>query len=129
MDRAGSVAPDADTAGVAGCAISEQWTDRLAVISASGALDMLTAPRLSAAITASLSGNPSAIIVDLSDTDFLASAGMSALVAGREEAGAAVEFRVVADGPATSRPLKMVGLADLIGLHPTLDAARATLSA
>ncbi len=123
------MAPDADTAGIAGCAISEQWTGRLAMISVSGVLDMLTAPRLSAAITASMTRNPSAIIVDLSDTDFLASAGMSALVAGREEAGAAVEFRVVADGPATSRPLKMVGLADLIGLHPTLDAARATLSA
>ncbi len=123
------MAPDADTAGIAGCAISEQWAGRLAMISVSGVLDMLTAPRLSAAITASMTRNPSAIIVDLSDTDFLASAGMSALVAGREEAGAAVEFRVVADGPATSRPLKMVGLADLIGLHPTLDAARATLSA
>ena len=35
---------------------------------------------------------------------------------------------MVADGPATSRPLKLVGLADVIGLYPTLDEARAALA-
>jgi len=51
------------------------------------------------------------------------------LVSASERAEGSFEFGVVADGPATSRPLTMVGLADMIGLHPTLDVARATLRA
>ncbi|MDA0251568.1 MAG: STAS domain-containing protein [Actinomycetota bacterium] len=99
------------------------------VISVAGVLDMLTAPQLEAVIAAALPKSPSAIIIDLSEVDFLASAGMGVLVEARERAGGTMKFGVVADGPATSRPLKLVGLADMIGLHPTLDEARSALSA
>ena len=134
MDHHRSAVPNlmaaaAAPAANAGCAISEHWIGRTVVISASGVLDMLTAPRLQAGIAASVSRNPSAVIVDLSGVEFLASAGMAVLVSARERAEGSFEFRVVADGPATSRPLTMVGLADTIGLHPTLDGARATLGA
>ncbi len=97
------------------------------VISASGVLDMLTSPQLEASITACLQKNPSTVIVDLTDIDFLASAGMGVLVAARDQAEGAVKFGVVASGPATSRPLKLVGLAEMIGLYETLDEALATL--
>ena len=110
-----------------GCVISEEWTGRAVVVSVAGVLDMLTSPQLDSAITASLAKNPSTLIVDLSDVDFLASAGMGVLVAAHDRAGDTVGFGVVADGPATSRPLKLVGLADVIGLYPTLDDARAAL--
>lgn len=110
-----------------GCVIAEEWTGRTVVIFASGALDMLTSPQLDAAIDASLQKNPSALIIDLSDVDFLASAGMGVLVAARDKVDGKVKFGVVANGPATSRPLKLVGLADLIGLHTSLTEARAAL--
>jgi len=112
----------------AACSIRDHWAARTVVISVSGTLDMLTAPQLEAAVAAALSRHPAAIIVDLSGVDFLASAGMAVLVAVRDRAEGVFEFRVVADGPATSRPLRLVGLSDRIGLHPTLDEARATLS-
>lgn len=111
----------------AGCVINEEWSGRTVVVSASGVVDMLTSPQLKASITSSLRKNPSAIIVDLSDVDFLASAGMGVLVAAREQAASDIRFGVVASGPATSRPLTLVGLADIIGLYPTLDEARAAL--
>ncbi|MGV1006504.1 MAG: STAS domain-containing protein [Candidatus Nanopelagicales bacterium] len=111
------------------CVISEEWIGHTVVVRASGVLDMLTSPQLEAGIATALEKNPSAIIVDLNDVDFLASAGMSVLVAARDHAAPAVKFAVVANGPATSRPLKMVGLADLIGLYPTLDEASAALGA
>lgn len=114
-------APDAD------CTISEAWIDRTVVISVRGVLDMLTSPQLQAGIAASLPSHPSAIIVDLTHVDFLASAGMGVLVGAREQAGDTIKFGVVADGPATSRPLRLVGLADMIGLHPTLDEALAAV--
>ncbi len=89
---------------------------------------MLTSPQLEAAITGALAKQPAAVIVDLSDVDFLASAGMGVLVAARDRAGETAGFAVVANGPATSRPLKLVGLADLIGMYPTLDEARAAVA-
>ena len=107
--------------------INEEWIGRTVVIAASGVLDMLTSPQLEAAITTSLQRNPAAIIVDLTDVDFLASAGMGVLVAARDQADGTVKFGVVASGPATSRPLKLVGLAEMIGLYDTLDEALATV--
>jgi anti-sigma B factor antagonist len=110
-----------------GCVIDEEWFGRTVVISTSGVVDMLTSPQLEASITASLKKDPAAIIVDLSGVEFLASAGMGVLVAARDKAPAEMGFGVVASGPATSRPLKLVGLADIIGLYETLEEARAAL--
>ena len=51
------------------------------------------------------------------------------LVAAREQAASDIRFGVVASGPATSRPLTLIGLADIIGLYPTLAEARDALGA
>jgi anti-anti-sigma factor len=110
-----------------GCVINEEWIGRTVVVSASGVVDMLTSPQLEASITTSLTKNPSAIIIDLSNVEFLASAGMGVLVAARDQTASDIGFGVVASGPATSRPLKLVGLADIVGLYATLDEARAAL--
>ncbi len=112
----------------AGCSIAEAWSEGTVVLSVSGVLDMTTAPRLEEAIAAALSKRPTAVIVDLTAVDFLASAGMSVLVAARKTADDEIGFAVVGDSPATSRPLHLIGLADLVGLYPTLEDARAGLS-
>jgi anti-sigma B factor antagonist len=103
--------------------ISERWIDRVVVVSVSGVVDMLTAPQLEAAIEAALAQKPAALVVDFTDVDFLASAGMGVLVAAHDRVGADIRFCVVADGPATSRPLKLVGIADIVALYATLDEA------
>lgn len=112
-----------------GCTINEQWVDRTVVISVSGVLDMLTSPQLESAISTAIGKHPKAIVVDLADVDFLASAGMGVLVSARDRADGHIGFAVVASGPATSRPLKLVGLADVVGLYPTMAEARAALGA
>lgn len=129
MENSTAASRSVVTAPHGGCVVNEQWTGRTALISASGVLDMLTSPQLEASLTAAMQKSPSAIIVDLTDVEFLASAGMGVLVAARDQAGDDVRFAVVASGPATSRPLKLVGLAELIGLYPSLDEARATVGA
>ena len=129
MDHSTAAGRNLVTAPKAGCVVSEQWIGRTVVVAASGVLDMLTSPQLEETLTAALRQNPSAIIVDLTDIDFLASAGIGVLVAARDLAGDGVRFAVVASGPATSRPLKLVGLAELIGLYPSLDEARLTVGA
>jgi anti-sigma B factor antagonist len=114
---------------VATCVVGEAWFGRVAVLSVAGVVDMLTAPQVEGAISAALQNSPSGLIVNLTDVDFLASAGMGILVAAHDLASPEVKFAVVADGPVTSRPLKLVGIADIVSLYPTLDEALSALSA
>jgi anti-anti-sigma factor len=69
------------------------------------------------------------VVVDFSAVEFLASAGMGILVAVHDEVAPNVKFCVVAEGPATSRPLKLLGIADIIPLYATVDEAIAALRA
>jgi len=107
------------------CVVTERWIDRTVVVSASGDIDMLSAPALEEAIHSALGKDPAALVVDFSAVEFLASAGMGVLVAVHDEVTPNVDFCVVADGPATSRPLKLVGIADIVTVYPTLDEALA----
>jgi anti-sigma B factor antagonist len=111
------------------CTIERKRVDDIEVLSVAGVVDMLTAAQLEQVIAAAAAESPRGLVVDLSAVDFLASAGMGILVAARDELPAAMQFAVVADGPATSRPLKLVGIADVVGLHATLDEALAALAA
>ncbi|MFG1933358.1 STAS domain-containing protein [Mycobacterium sp. NPDC048908] len=111
------------------CTIARKRIDAVEVLSVAGVVDMLTASQLEEAIAAAAEDTPHGVVVDLSAVEFLASAGMGILVAARDELPESVHFAVVADGPATSRPLKLVGVADVVGLHATLDEALAALAA
>ena len=104
-------------------AVGDKWIGSVAVVSATGAVDMLTAPELAQSIRTSLGKQPKVLIVDLTNVDFLASAGMQVLVAANEDAGPDTRLVVVADGPATSRPLKITGITDFIDLYSSLDEA------
>jgi anti-sigma B factor antagonist len=99
------------------------WVGRVAVISAVGTVDVLTSPQLTEAFDAVLAEQPSAVIIDLTEVDFLASAGMSALIDANEKASGSAQFGVVAIGPTTSRPMRLVGLHEVISLYETLDDA------
>jgi anti-sigma B factor antagonist len=122
-----SVAEDAFPASSSTCKLSERSVDGVTVVAASGVIDMLTAPQLEEALRGALGKKPASLIVDLTELEFLASAGMGVLVAAHDEAGTATRMCVVAEGPATSRPLKLVGIADIIPLYPTLEDAITSL--
>ena len=111
------------------CTIERERVGEIEVLSVAGVVDMLTASQLEEAIADAAKDSPQGVVVDLGAVDFLASAGMGILVAARDELPASMQFAVVADGPATSRPLKLVGVADVVGLHATLDEALAALAA
>ncbi|OBI91045.1 STAS domain-containing protein [Mycobacterium asiaticum] len=103
--------------------VEQHERDGAVVLAVSGEVDMLSAPQLAEAISTSLAHKPAALIVDLSKVEFLASAGLSVLVNGQAEVVAPTKFAVVADGPATSRPIKLMGIDSLLSLHRTLDNA------
>jgi anti-sigma B factor antagonist len=97
-------------------------TDTAVVLSVAGEIDMLTAPQLRAQLGALQLHSSSAVIVDLSRVDFLTSAGIGALVQGRD-AVSPIAYVIVADGYATRRPMQLLGLHEEIDIYPTLSAA------
>lgn len=107
------------------CVVGEEWRGRVVVITVAGDLDLLTAPDLEACIEVALRKQPTAMIIDLSSVDFLASRGMEVLLGARDSAPADVDVFVVADGPATSRPLRLIGIPELVPLFANVDEAYA----
>src|SRR6478609_2204951 len=103
--------------------IEESWTDRTVVVAVTGDLDILTTPQLDHAIHSAMRKRPSALIIDLTRVDFLASVGMNLLVAAHHKIAPTARFGVVADGPATSRPMKLIGIDSVLALYQTLGEA------
>lgn len=102
--------------------------EELIVLSVTGSIDILSAPQLSEAIDTVLTGAPRGLIIDLTTTEFLASAGMSALIAAHTALAPHGQFAVVADGPSTARPMQLVGLDETLAIYSTLDQAITALS-
>jgi anti-sigma B factor antagonist len=106
-----------------GFEVAERWVENVVVVAVSGDLDVLTAPELADAIQAAARQEPAALIVDLSGVTFLASAGMNLLITAHRDCASSSQFGVVADGPATSRPLNLIGIDTIFALYRTLDDA------
>lgn len=102
---------------------TERHVDGVVVVAAVGAVDMLTAPQLQDIISEAAASKPAGLIIDMTEVDFLGSAGMQVLMATRNRLDEETRFAVVADGPATSRPLKITGVVDYVELFSTLDVA------
>ena len=111
-----------------GLTLSVRDIDGVTVLAVRGELDALTAPQLDDAINASLAKEPIALVIDLLELSFLASAGMTALLDGQRAASQLKKrFGVVADGPRTSRPMKLIGVDQVLSLYPTLEAALSSM--
>lgn len=108
--------------------VTQTTHGQVIVLSVSGDIDMLTAPKLTESVLLALTARPAGVVVDLSKVDFLASAGMTVLVAAHQEITPNARFGVVAFGPYTARPLHLVGLDGEISVYSTLDEALTDLS-
>jgi anti-sigma B factor antagonist len=120
---------DAAARAAVSCVIDERLSGDIAIVAVNGTVDSLTAPQLESALARARTNSPRAIIVDLSAVEFLASVGMGLLVATQGELNPGIGFAVVADGPATSRPMKLIGITEIVTVAATLDAAVAAVSA
>lgn len=95
------------------------------MVAVGGEIDLSTAPAFEAAVATALKEEPAVLVIDLSGVTFMASVGLRILVATQEELRESVQVAVVANNPATSRPIEMTGLDEIISLYPTLDDALA----
>ena len=105
------------------CVLETAWVGRVVVVTAGGTLDTITAPQLADALNAALAQSPTALIVDLSGVEFLASAGMGALLVAHDKASTAAKFGVVAATPVTIRPMTIVGIHQVFPFYNSLDEA------
>ena len=112
-----------DGNGTTQLAITLRNLGHVTIVSARGEIDLATAPLLEEGVDEALAQSPSAVIIDLSDVEFLASMGMNVLVSARRRAGSATAVTVVADGPHTRRPMDLVGLSGAIPIYTDLPAA------
>lgn len=97
------------------------------IMNCSGDLDVTTAAILERQIEDVLRTDPAAIVVDLTELDFLAARGMNVLIAANGRLGDRVKFLVVADGPKTRRPMTLIGVDNQVSLHPTRATALAAV--
>lgn len=107
--------------------VSSDVVDGVVVLSVHDVVDAATAPQLRSAIDEVIDDGPAGLVIDLSAVTFLASAGMTALMKAKERAGD-IGFAVVANSPATSRPLKVLGLDSELTVCATVDEAVSRLA-
>ena len=91
------------------------------VLTATGELDMMTAPDLENAVREALSEQPAVLVIDLTNVEFLSSAGIAVLLFAHSDDR--VPLRVVAAERIVLRPLELSGLTSELAIHPTLRSA------
>ena len=107
----------------------EAENDRgLNTVSVFGELDQATAPELRSALATAFD-NGAAVLVNLSDCEFIDSTGLSLLVeAKRKLAEDERQFGVCCPDADVRRLLELTGIDDAVGLFDTRDEAAAALS-
>ena len=98
--------------------------DGWAVLAVAGEVDLATAPRLREALTDLVVEGHVQIIVDLSETEFLDSTGLGAIVTGlkrvRTKDG---DMRVVCTSPRVCKVFEITGLDRVVPLYASVDEA------
>lgn len=104
------------------------WHDRTAVVTVPAEIDLTIADGLREALLGALNAGPRGLVVDMTATTFLDSAGISAISrASRRAAASGAVIRLVAVSDTVLRVLNLVGLDRLLDIYPSVEAACALL--
>jgi anti-sigma B factor antagonist len=94
-----------------------------------GELDLFAAPELKEAIAQALAAESRDLIVDLTQTVFIDSSGLSALMLAMKRAHSLGGRLVVVDaGGSVSRTFRVAGVDQILTIVPTREAALAALA-
>lgn len=103
--------------------VSREWHGAAIVLAVAGSVDMATVSRFEDALQAALGERPRLLVLELSQVGFFASAGLNALVAAQQQAGADTAVRLVATHRAVVRPLEVTGLTGTIPIASSVELA------
>jgi anti-sigma B factor antagonist len=100
-----------------------------AIVAVSGDVDISTSPDLRQALAEAVSAGTRALVVDLSAVRFVDSTGLGVLVGAYTAVrNAGGRLAVVNDHAAVLKVLSITALHDVLGVHPTLAGAVASVS-
>jgi anti-anti-sigma factor len=107
---------------------SATWSGRTAVVTATGEVDITNAEGLRDALLSALNAGALGLVVDMTATTFIDSAGVTALVrASRRATATEATVRLAVIAPAVLRVLNLVGIDQLVQVHPSVADAVASL--
>jgi anti-sigma B factor antagonist len=106
------------------------WSGQTAVVAGTREIDLTNAESFRDALLSALDAGALGLIVDLTATVFIDSAGITALVRASRRATASEEAagRLAFTAPAVLRVLNLVGVDQQIEVYPDVTAAAASLS-
>jgi anti-sigma B factor antagonist len=104
------------------------WAGPVAVVTAAGEIDLTNAEGLRDALLTALNAGAQGLVVDMTATTFLDSAGVAAVVrASRRASASDATLRLAVTAAAVLRVLNLVGIDRLIEVHPSVNDALASL--
>ena len=107
---------------------SATWSGRTALVTATGEIDLTNAEAFRDALLSALNAGALGLVVDMTATTFIDSAGVTALVrASRRASATEAVVRLAVTAPAVLRVLNLVGIDQLIEVHPSVTDAVASL--
>jgi anti-anti-sigma factor len=107
---------------VSGDRFAATWSGQTAVVAAAREIDLTNAESLRDALLSALNSGALGLVVDMTATTFIDSAGVTALVRASRRAAAATATAVL-------RVLNLVGIDRLIEVYPSVTEAVASLPA
>jgi anti-sigma B factor antagonist len=109
--------------------IDEEWHGEVPVASLQGELDASNVGELGARLRTLLNNHLIAMVVDLSGTTYLDSAGINLLFSFGAELNARQQslVLVVRSGSPIERMIQLTGLGETVAVHPTVPAALTSL--
>jgi anti-sigma B factor antagonist len=110
--------------------VNTQTDDGSPVVVVTGEIDMATAPMLGRELTSAIESGDGSVVLDLTDVTFFDSSGLRvAIVAHRDLGDRGRRLAVVCDPEGhVRRTFALAGLADVLDLHPSREAALAELA-
>jgi anti-sigma B factor antagonist len=107
--------------------VTSELQDGARVVRVRGELDLATHEQLSEQLGRAAEGEE-AIVVDLSECEFMDSSGVRALLVGLRDSGGDGRFLIAGPSPQVQRILEMTGLGKAVPVHADLAEALSTLA-
>lgn len=106
--------------------VSTRAEEQAVIVQVAGDVDAFTAPRLREGLLAAYAGEPRAVVLDLTETDFLDSSALGTLVGvQKEQAAGSSVLRVACPRPHLRKLFAISRLDEVMPVYDTLEAALA----
>lgn len=90
--------------------VKSEVNENVAIITIAGALDSSTAPQLHEEVQKIIQQNPTELVLNVENLDFMASAGLRVIIFAKQKLGSAVKLFLVKPQDQVVETLRMTGL-------------------